>query len=128
MRYLTVAEVVTINEREVGPDLLADFGLLESAVLRPQTSVGGQDAYPGLHDKAGALLHSLARNHPFLDGNKRTAAIATGVFYALNGHIMTISEGELVALVLDAAEGMVDAAGIAGVLKGHVVPIPEPPS
>ena len=76
MRYLTVSEVEEINRVEAGPGNLVDFGRLEAAVLRPQTTVGGEDAYVDLHDKAAALMHSLARNHPFIDGNKRTAAAA----------------------------------------------------
>ena len=54
-------------------DLLADFGLLESAALRPQQTVAGHDAYPTLEEKAAALMHSLIRNHPFVDGNGRTS-------------------------------------------------------
>lgn len=85
MRYLTVEEIIEINETEVGPALLGDFGRLESAVLRPQTTVGGEDAYADIHTKAAALMHSLIRNHPFLDGNKRTGVIAIVVFYLRNG-------------------------------------------
>ncbi len=73
MRYLSPSEVIGINEQEVGTDLLADFGLLEAAVLRPQQTMFGADAYPDLHTKAAAMVHSLIRNHPFVDGNKRTA-------------------------------------------------------
>jgi death-on-curing protein len=75
--YLTVGDVLALHEQEVGANLLADFGLLESAVLRPQTTIGGEDAYPDLHTKAAAMFHSLARNHAFLDGNKRVAVAAT---------------------------------------------------
>jgi prophage maintenance system killer protein len=60
LHYLTLEDVAEINERFVGPDGLADIGLLESAVLRPQTSAFGQDAYGTIHDKAGAFFHSLA--------------------------------------------------------------------
>jgi death-on-curing protein len=85
MRYLTVGEVIRISEVEVGEDVLADFGALDAAVQRPQQSVFGADAYPDIHHKAAALLHSIARNHPFVDGNKRVAAASALVFYALNG-------------------------------------------
>ena len=94
MRYLTAGEVVAINEAEIGPDLLADFGLLESAVLRSQQTVFGQDAYPDINSKAAALLHSLVRNHPFIDGNKRTAVVALLVFYGLNGLWLDAAQGE----------------------------------
>ncbi len=63
---------------------MRDLGLLDSAVHRTRASVMGQDAYPDLITKAAALLHSLARNHPFVDGNKRLAWLATYVFCAKN--------------------------------------------
>jgi len=74
---LNCDNVEMLNERLVGPDMLRDFGLLDSAVMRPQASAFGDDAYPTIHEKAAALLHGLARNHPFVDGNKRTAWAAT---------------------------------------------------
>lgn len=123
MRYLTVSEVCALNEAEVGPDNLTSFGLVESAVLRPQTTVGGIDAYPDVHTKAASLLHSLARNHPFIDGNKRTAALGAMMFYAFNGFRLVAEQGDVVALVTDAAEGLVDVDAIAGVLKQWAAPI-----
>ena len=65
MRYLSPSGVIGINEQEVGSDRLADFGLLEAAVLRPQQMIFGADAYPDIHTKAAALMHSLIRNIPF---------------------------------------------------------------
>jgi death-on-curing protein len=117
--YLTVEDVARINEAEAGRGNLADFGLLEAAVLRPQTTVGGEDAYPDMHTKAGAILHSLARNHPFVDGNKRTAALAMILFYRLNGWGFHAEQDTLVALVTDVAEGFLDVSQIAGLLKGY---------
>ncbi len=117
MRYLTVGEVAAINGAEIGPDLLADFGLLESAVLRPQQTVFGQDAYPDIDSKAAALMHSLVRNHPFIDGNKRTAVIAVVVFYGLNNLWLDAAQDEIVALAVDVAEGILDVAAIAGRLQ-----------
>jgi death-on-curing protein len=78
--FVTADDVEMINARFIGPDKLRDFGALDSAVMRPQATAFGEDAYPTIHEKAGAMLHSLARNHPFLDGNKRTAWAATSVF------------------------------------------------
>ncbi len=126
MRYLTAGDILRLNEAEVGPDLLADFGLLESAVLRPQQSVGGEDAYAGIDSKAAALMHSLIRNHPFVDGNKRTAVLATDLFYQLNGYELWTDPGDMVALALDIAEGQIDVAGIAGTLKNWVRSLPLP--
>ena len=85
-RYLTVEQALRIARVAVGgPIEVRDIGLLESAVHRPRASVLGQDAYPDLFTKAAALLHSLAGNHPLVDGNKRLAWLATYVFLAKNG-------------------------------------------
>lgn len=119
MRYLTADDVAAVNERLLGPDRLRDFGLLDSAVHRPQAAFGGEDAYPDVHSKAAALFHSLTRNHPFLDGNKRTAVVAVVMFYGLNGYRLEAEQGEMVALAVDVAEGLLDVAAIAGVLKGR---------
>jgi death-on-curing protein len=127
VRYLTASEVVLINQQEVGPDLLADFGLLESAVLRPQQSVFGADAYPDMHTKAAAMMHSLIRNHAFVDGNKRTGVLAMILFYNLNGFRIEAAQEDVIALALDIAEGQIDVDGIAGTLKGwaKALPLPE---
>ena len=126
MRYLTAGDVLRINESEVGPSQLPDFGLLESAVLRPQQTVAGRDAYPDLHSKAAALMHSLIRNHPFVDGNKRTAVLTVDIFYAMNGFDLEAGQGEMVALALDIAEGQIDVDRIAGQLKEWARPLQLP--
>lgn len=126
MWYLTVADVIEFNRAELGGEALVDFGLLESAVLRPQTTVGGMDAYPTIHEKAAALIHSLIRNHPFLDGNKRTAVIATFTFYGLNGWEIHADTGEVVALAVDVAEGQVDVPAVAKRLAGWAVEVHLP--
>ena len=96
----------------------------ESAVLRPHATAFGQDAYPSIHEKAAALLHSLVRNHPFVDGNKRTAWAATSVFYQANGYTVHVDDGEVVALVVDIAEGQCDVPAIAGTLKSWAREVP----
>jgi len=118
VRYLTAGDLIKINEIEVGEGLLADFGLLESAALRPQQTVLGGDAYTDIHTKAAALMHSLIRNHPFVDGNKRTGVLSARLFYNLNGWDLRVEPGDLVALALNIAEGQIDVEHIAGVLKG----------
>ncbi|MGH4007811.1 MAG: type II toxin-antitoxin system death-on-curing family toxin [Pseudonocardiaceae bacterium] len=84
-----------------------DWGLLEAALARPRASVYGQDAYPDLHEKAAALLHSLARNHALLDGNKRLAWVATRLFYVFNGHDLhraSLDEGEEFVVAIAAGQ------------------------
>jgi death on curing protein len=127
--WVTTDDVQAFNKHFVHTDLLRDYGLLEAAVLRPQSTAFGEDAYPTLHEKAAALLHSLARNHPFVDGNKRTAWAATAVFYEINGHSIQpgIDPGRVVGLVVDVAEGLTDVPNIAAVLKEWAQPFPTPP-
>jgi len=79
---------------------LRDFGLLDSAVTRPQASFDGKDLYPTIFLKAGALLHSLLRNHPFVDGNKRTAMFSGMTFLELNGYTFVAEQDEIVLYAL----------------------------
>ena len=123
MRYLTAGDVLRIHEAEVSPRPTVDIGLLESAVLRPMETVGGRDAYPDIHAKAAALFHSLIRNHPFVDGNKRTAVLALVVFYNLNGFELDATDDEMVTLAVEAAEGSLDVATIAGRLASWARPL-----
>src|SRR3954466_16283564 len=116
--YVTASEIIHWNEHYAGPGGLRDFGLLDSALQRPQTWVGGAEAYPSLEEKAAALLHSLSRNGPFMDADKRTAWTATNVFCLLNGLLLTPpDQGDVIALDLDTAQGFMDVPESAGVLK-----------
>lgn len=81
--YLTTNDVLAINERFVGADMVRDVGIVDGAVMRPQASAFGGDAFVSVHEKAGALMHVLTRNHPFVNGNKRTAWTATAMFQTL---------------------------------------------
>jgi death-on-curing protein len=118
MRYLTVSDVAAMNTVFVGEDKPFDFGRLESSVQRPQTTVGGVDAYPTIHEKAAALLNSIVRNHPFFDGNKRTALAAVVVFYRLNGYMLDLEQGDAVNLLLNIATRRVSVGSIAKALAG----------
>ena len=103
--HLDVADVLEIARITLGSTpRVRDYGLLESAVARPRAGLFGADAYPGLYDKAAALLHSLAGNHALLDGNKRTAWACALVFLEINGHPLAEPLDE------DSAEEMVCAA------------------
>ena len=118
-RYLTVEQALRIARAAVGgPIHVRDIGLLEAAVHRPRASVLGQDAYPDLFEKAAALLHSLARNHPLVDGNKRLAWLATYVFLAKNDVVLDPDDDdEAYDLVVAVAAGTIDDVGeIASVL------------
>lgn len=124
MIYLTLAELLRVAERVVEADpKVRDYGLLESALARPQASVFGQDAYPTLDVKAAALLHSLARNHALVDGNKRLALGALIAFYGLNGRRLTLTNDAAYDLVIQVAAGGMDlVSDIARVLQTATVP------
>jgi death on curing protein len=108
-RYLTVEQALRIARAAVGgPIEVRDVGLLESAVHRPRASVLGQDAYRDLFTKAGALMHSLARTNPLVDGNKRLAWLATHVSLAKNGTVLDPDDDAAYELVIDVASGAID--------------------
>jgi len=116
--YLTLPELLRVAERTLGCEpAVRDYGLLESALARPQATAFGADAYPGLDAKAAALLHSLARNHALIDGNKRLALAATIAFYGMNGRRLTLTNDEAYELIVDVAAGKLDSVDdIASVL------------
>lgn len=102
--YLTERDVMTVLAATGQEVQLRDFGLLSSAVARPQASAFGEDAYLDPWVKAAALLHSLVSNHPFVDGNKRAGWNAAWTFLEANG-VGTLAAG----FDVDAAEEMVVA-------------------
>jgi death-on-curing protein len=126
--YLTVPELVHIAERATGTQVaVRDAGLLAAAAGRPQATAFGADAYESLDDKAGALLHSLARNHALVDGNKRLALAAVIAFYGMNGHRLTLSDDAAYHLVMRVADGRLDSvADIAAILHTATEPRPQP--
>jgi death-on-curing protein len=119
MIYLTLPELLRVAERVLGADFkVRDHGLLESALARPQTTVFGQEAYPTVDEKAAAFLHSLARNHALVDGNKRLALAGLIAFYGVNGRRLTLTNAAAYELVMAVASGTLDAvADIAPVLR-----------
>jgi death-on-curing protein len=123
--YLSAADLLHIAERATGgPVDLRDAGLLESAAGRPATTAFGKDAYPTLCEKAAALLHSLARNHPLVDGNKRLALGATIAFLRVNGRRLTIDNDQAYDLIVAVASGALDeVAPIAAGLEAGSEPV-----
>lgn len=116
VEYLDLEDLLRLVRRlGVGP--VRDVGLLDAAVARPRSSALGQEAYPSPALKAGALLHSLARNHALVDGNKRLAFLATVVFLDLNGRRPELSDDDAVALVVDVAKGVAEVEEIADRLQ-----------
>jgi death-on-curing protein len=112
IRYLTLDDLLHIADAAAGVEVVVrDVGLLESALARPRTTVFGQDAYPALHLKAAALLHSLVRNHALIDGNTRLGWAATAVFLGINGHRVVATQDDVVEFVIAIADGTLDEVG-----------------
>lgn len=104
MKYLTPEQVLLIHDavikRTGGSFGVRDVGLMESAIFRPQASFDENDLYVTIFEKAAALLHSLLKNHPFIDGNKRTAFTSCGLFLQLNGYHLINRHKESVEFAL----------------------------
>ena len=118
--YLTLDDLLEIAEGVIAGVAVRDLGLLASAAARPQMSVFGADAYPTLAEKAAALMHSIARNHALVDGNKRLAWSATRVFLILNGHDIAYGVDDAERLVVATAAGELDVPAIAADLVAHL--------
>lgn len=122
--WLEKALVLAIHDRQLaehgGTGGVRDEGLLESALARPQQLYAYGDPAPDLADLAAALAYGLARNHPFVDGNKRTAAVACESFLELNGATLEADDLELYPLYLALAEGKLTEREFAAWLRGRV--------
>jgi death on curing protein len=123
VEFLDLDDILDLARRLLGePVPIRDAGLLAAAVARPQTSIGGQDAYPDVWTKAAALLQSLVNSHPLVDGNKRLGWLATAVFLELNGcSVAGASNDSVYDLVMHVASGSPDIEEIAASLRqlGH---------
>ena len=105
--------------RHGGAAGLRDDNALESAVARPVNKAAyGQ---PTAQELAAAYLFGLARNHAFVDGNKRTAIVAAGTFLAVNGYALTADNGTVYTFVMAVAAGEIDEAGATAFLRDHTV-------
>lgn len=106
LKYLSEAEVIAVNEEMIakygGLHGVKDLNLLRLAVGRPQMSIGFQDAYKTVFDKAAAMFHSIINNHPFLDGNKRTSLFSAILFLEYNGWKVILKRKEAVKFTMRA--------------------------
>jgi death-on-curing protein len=119
--YLTTEDLLEIVIGVIGDFTVRDEGLLASAAGRPRTSAFGGDAYPTFAGKAAALMHSLARNHALVDGNKRLAWAATRVFCLLNGRDLAFDVDAAEAVVQAVARGELEASEIGAVIEDHLI-------
>ena len=115
--YLELVDLLEIANSIIPNCYVRDLGLLESAAARPKTTIMGVDAYKSFEEKAAALMHALARNHPLLDGNKRLAWSAVRVFCLLNGRDIKYSVVETELLIVGIARGDYEVQDITGLLR-----------
>jgi len=123
-RYPTLDEVVAIHfrvtEKTGGSQGVKDWDLLSSALGRPQATFGGEDLYPDIFLKAAALVQLLSSNHPFVDGNKRTALATLEYFLHLNGLRIEATQREKVNFALWAENQKPTLDQIATWIKKHI--------
>jgi death-on-curing protein len=115
--HLSLEQVLELHRLQTtrfgGSARLRDRGALAAALGRPQATFGGEDLYPDVEAKAGALMHSLVMNHPFVDGNKRVGAHACVLFLLVNDVEPSFSSAELAGITLAVARGEVSAEALA---------------
>jgi death-on-curing protein len=122
--WLEKAVVLAIHDRQIaehgGSAGVRDEGLLESALARPQQTYAYGDPAPDLADLAASFAYGIARNHPFVDGNKRTAAACCETFVELNGATIDADDLELYPQYLALAEGKLAEREFAAWLRGRL--------
>ncbi len=123
MKYLTTPQVLALHDQMVkrfgGSFGVRDITLIESAVERPKPTFDGKDLYKGVFLKAAALMHSLLKNHAFVDGNKRTAYISCGVFLRLNGYKLQNMHEKSLEFALSVENNSLELEEIAQWLENH---------
>ncbi len=123
--WIERALALAIHDRQLaehgGSSGVRDEALLESALARPQQLFAYGDPAPDIADLAASLAFGLARNHPFVDGNKRTAAVACEVFIVLNGGTLDAEDPELYPQYIGLAEGSIGENEFAAWLRERIV-------
>lgn len=122
--FLTVDDVLIIHERMIaefgGTTEVRDHGLLHSAVHMPQAQFGGKYLHDGLAAMAAAYLFHICGNHPFVDGNKRTALASAEMFVLINRASLLASNEELETLTMSVAEGRCSKERVTAFMRNHV--------
>lgn len=122
--FLTLEEVIHIHadqiERYGGSPGIRDMGLLQSAVAMPKSGVRDRYLHGDLFDMAAAYLFHIVQNHPFVDGNKRTGAMAAYTFLKLNGLSVTAKGSDLERLVLSVAQGKIGKGAVGEFFRRNV--------
>lgn len=121
MKHLSKRFVVHVQSQLIdtfgGSHGVRDEGLLESALAQSSMTFGGVDLHTDIHEAAASYAFHLAKNHPFVDGNKRVAATAMGVFLRINGHEAKFEEVALYDAILSVIDGRWDKTKLAQWLR-----------
>ena len=121
--YLTEEQILYLHDRLIretgGSHGVRDLSSFLSAVSRPQSSFEGHSLYPDIFSQAAALMESLIRNHPFVDGNKRTGVAAAALFLLSNGYRLECGQNELVMTALRVATDELRVGELANWLLTH---------
>lgn len=124
--FLSLVEVLEIHQdqgaRYGGASGIRDIELLKSALGMPSATFGGQFLHADIYEMAAAYLFHLVKNHPFIDGNKRTGAVAALIFFALNNFDFDAPEDEFADMVLAVARGDLDKADVAVFIRRFTRP------
>ena len=105
VEYLLVEDLLDIGRYSIPDFRVRDFGLLQSAVLRPRLTIYGTEAYVSFPEKVAALMHALAQNHALVDGNKRLAWAGGRTFCLINGKDINLNVDQAESLVMEIAMG-----------------------
>lgn len=112
--FLTLQEVLALHQELIdsfgGSSGTRDMGLLESALAQPEATFAGQLLHPEIHEQAAAYLYHLAMNHPFVDGNKRTAFAVMDTFLRLNCYSLKLTDAQAYELVMAITQGEMSKA------------------
>lgn len=121
IKYLKVDQVIAFHDVLIknfgGLSGLRDKNLLHSALEAPKASFNDKDMYLSIYEKAAAYLYHLVRNHPFNDGNKRTAYVAVLVFFKANRTSIRFKHRDLEQVVIDVANGKIEKSNLAHFFK-----------
>ncbi len=125
MRYLTLSEILNlyrrIMEQSGGTMGIRNLGAIESALVQPLMTFGGQELYPTIAEKASAIGFSLIMNHPFTDGNKRLGHAAMEVFLVMNGFEINAGIDEQEQVILRLASGLTGREEFTAWLNNHII-------
>ncbi|HEY9799402.1 MAG TPA: type II toxin-antitoxin system death-on-curing family toxin [Leptolyngbyaceae cyanobacterium] len=128
--FVSLEAVLAIHayliEKFGGSTGLRDEGLLDSALSQPYQSFFGEFLHPTIYEQAAAYLYHLAKNHAFIDGNKRVALATTITFFKMNGYRFCLPKQEAEALVLDVVAGKLDKQEVAAIFEVYVLPDNNP--